>query len=176
MLFVAALGPACSHTPSADGSRPPNAPEYAEHSPRPSAASVVLDMPDPHEEVKDPGAAIALIGQQAVIVEHELRLARSKNATQTADCIDDKLSQIHAQERMGQDQSKVIKQAQASSDSSREHQARVMIGVARDRARELAREADRCGARVSNGRSETDVQFDRSRAASMGAMPVVPAR
>ncbi len=174
-LLLAAPGLGCAGTPAGDG-RPPNAPEYAERTPPPSADGVVLDTPDRHAEVKDPEAAIAQIGQQAQLVERELRVARGKHATQTADCIDDKLSQIHAQERMGVDQSKVLADAKSSSDATREQQARVMIGVARDRAEQLAREADRCGARVSSGRSRVDVQVDRTQAASMNPMPVIPAR
>ena len=173
-LVALLLGAGCGHAATAD-SRPPNAPEYAERTPPPSAENVVLDMPNPHDAVADPAAAIALINQHATMVEHELRDARGRGATQTAACIDDKLTQIHAQERMGEDQSKAVAEAHANSDATREHEARVMIGVARDRAAELAREADRCGGTVSNGRSEVDVQVDRSRAA-MNPMPVVPAR
>ncbi len=173
-LVALAFGAGCGHTPAAGDSRPPNAPEYAEHTP-PNSADVILDMPDPNAEVKDPAAAIELIGQRATMVERELRTARGKGNSQTAECIDDKLSQIHAQERMSEEQSKVITEAKANSDANREHQARVMIGVAQSRAAQLAREADRCGARVSNGKSEVDVQVDPSRAA-MNPMPVVPAR
>lgn len=175
-LALAAAGPGCSPAPAADGSRPPNAPAYAERTPPPSADGVVLDTPDRHAEVKDPDAAIALIGQQAAVVERQLRVARGQHATQTAACIDDKLNQIHAQERMGRDQSKVIAAAKSNSDAAREQQARVMIGVARNRAEELAREADRCGARVSKGRSQVNVQVNPSRAASRDPMPVVPPR
>ena len=88
---------------------------------------------------------IASISRHARVVQHELRWARTRGDAVDAACLSDKLSEIHAQERLANLRRDELASALAEGDNQRLLHGRVVLGLLRDRARKLARDAAECG-------------------------------
>lgn len=88
---------------------------------------------------------IASIARHARRVQSELRHARTRGDSADARCLSQKLSEIHAQERLARDREDDLADALARGDNRRLLHGRVVLGLLRDRARELSRQARRCG-------------------------------
>lgn len=88
---------------------------------------------------------IASISRHARVVQHELRWARTRGDAVDAACLSDKLSEIHAQERLAHHRRDELAAALADGDNQRLLHGRVVLGLLRDRARKLARDAAECG-------------------------------
>ena len=83
-------------------------------------------------------AALRQIEQSATLVRLELREARANQDRVGARCVSERLSEVHAQLRLANEHLTLL----GNAATDRRH--RFAIETARDRARELAREAQRC--------------------------------
>lgn len=121
----------------------------AARAPAPHVVAISSSDPSPspsHDTPLSPVGTLELITEDASRVQHQLIFARSRHDARRAACLDEKLSELHADNRNATDQVRDLKRARAENDAMRTRERRVMIDVLRQRAENLTRQADRCGA------------------------------
>lgn len=116
---------------------------------RSRAAAVALGLvalvAAPAAASSQPGAPALVreIEQGAASVRVELRAARDANDPARARCVSAKLSEVHAQLRMAEREARLLA---SSRDAQQGRRHRYLLGVAHERAHELAQAARRCAA------------------------------
>jgi hypothetical protein len=111
---------------------------------------VAINATDPRPSQVDdrnltPAETLELINEDATLVEHQLIRARNMHDAERAACLNDTLSELHADGRNAGDQAQALKTATEKNDAVRVREHRVMLDVLRHRAERLTRQADRCG-------------------------------
>lgn len=107
-----------------------------------------------YAEVTDPANVVELVGSKAKLVARALREARARGDSKGARCLDQSLSQIHAQERRAQEQASALQDATRRQDNQAARQHRVILGIVLEDADELEERAGRCDGSQPPDRSE----------------------
>ena len=96
-------------------------------------------------EARRARSIVASIARHAAIVQTELRFARTAGDRARTRCLNAKLSEIHAHERLALAREIDLGAALARGDGSGADNERVVLSVLQNRARALARQAQACG-------------------------------
>lgn len=139
-LFAGLLG-ACAAGAPAGSAAPANAPV-----PIAVRSASAPTLPQAQVEIADPHQVVELVGSKAKLVSRELRQARARGDSASARCLDEDLSQMHAEARRAREQADALAAAKSRNDARGVRQHRVMLGVVLEDADELASHAQRCGA------------------------------
>ncbi|GMV16594.1 MAG: hypothetical protein AMXMBFR56_48180 [Polyangiaceae bacterium] len=107
------------------------------------ALSLVALVAAPAAASNQPGATALVreVEQAAASVRVELRAARDANDPGRTRCVSAKLSEVHAQLRLAEQQARLLA---SSRDVQQGRRHRYLLGVAHERAHELAQAARRC--------------------------------
>jgi hypothetical protein len=107
-------------------------------------AALLFARPAESREAREPHALVREIAQSAASIRLDLRAARSNGEQRRARCLSEKLSEVHAQQRMAEHH---------AADLARTHDAqsarryRYLLESAADHSHDLTVEARQCGAR-----------------------------
>jgi hypothetical protein len=96
-------------------------------------------------ELRQARSIVSSIARHAALVQTELRFARGAGDRARARCLNDKLSEIHAQERLASEREDDLGSALARGDASGVRNERAVLTMLQSRARDLSRQAQGCG-------------------------------
>lgn len=127
--------------------------QNAQPRPRVIAINATDPRPAPTDDRQlSPAETLQLIDEDAALVQRQLIRARALHEPQRAACLDDALSELHADGRNAGDQAQALKKTVQANDAVGTREHRVMLDVMRRRAERLTQQADRCGARLGGTR------------------------
>jgi hypothetical protein len=96
-------------------------------------------------QAEAPPHVIAAIAQHAAFVQAELRFARVDGHRERVRCLNLKLSEIHAQQRLAHDRARKLGSAVDRGDEREAARSRAILIRLRQRAGVLSRQAQSCG-------------------------------
>jgi hypothetical protein len=100
---------------------------------------------DSQSERRRARTLVSSIARHAALVQTELRFARTARNHERARCLNGKLSEIHAQQRLAYEREIDFGSALATGDTQRANNERVVLSMLQRRARTLSLQAMRCG-------------------------------
>jgi hypothetical protein len=100
--------------------------------------------PRPNKALAHAHEVISAISTHATAVRTELRFARRRDDRPRVQCLSNKLSELHAQQRQANVRQAELVRALERGDRDKVLENRVVLASLQSRARELFRQAQRC--------------------------------